>query len=176
MAFYLIKLESPPSKDALYNVWLNMAQRFWRKFFKNILNNIKIAIISPWRRTWLFIWTNLNPLHPRMLYAMFGWIWPSGSREEDFKIFLIWFYIIAIIFPWRRAWPCIWTNWIPYTQGCFVPSLVEIGSVVLKNKSKIGKRFQTDGRTDRQTDDGKQAISKSIYFFLPHLSSGELKR
>ena len=27
---------------------------------------------------WFFIWTNLNPLHPRMLCAKFGWNWPSG--------------------------------------------------------------------------------------------------
>ena len=25
-------------------------------------------------------------------------------------------------------------TWIPFTQGCFVPSLVEIGSVVLEKK------------------------------------------
>ena len=30
-----------------------------------------------------FIWTNLNPHHPRMLCAKFGWNWPSGSGEED---------------------------------------------------------------------------------------------
>ena len=30
-----------------------------------------------------FIWTNLNPLHPRMLCAKIGWNWPSGSEEED---------------------------------------------------------------------------------------------
>ena len=27
------------------------------------------VIISPWKRAGLFIWTNLNPLHPRMLCA-----------------------------------------------------------------------------------------------------------
>ena len=32
---------------------------------------------------WPFIWTNLNPLHPRMFCAKFGWNWPSGSGEED---------------------------------------------------------------------------------------------
>ena len=32
---------------------------------------------------WFFIWTNLNPLHPRRLCAKFGWNWPSGSGEED---------------------------------------------------------------------------------------------
>ena len=33
-----------------------------------------------------FIWKNLNSLHPRMLYANFGWSWPSGS-EEDIKVY-----------------------------------------------------------------------------------------
>ena len=38
---------------------------------------------SPRKRAWPFIWTNLNPLYPRMLCAVFGWNWPSGSWEED---------------------------------------------------------------------------------------------
>ena len=41
------------------------------------------VIISPWKRAGPFIWTNLNPLHPRMLCAKFGWNWPGGSGEED---------------------------------------------------------------------------------------------
>ena len=41
------------------------------------------VIISPLKRAGPFIWTNLNPLHPRMLCAKFGWNWPSGSGEED---------------------------------------------------------------------------------------------
>ena len=40
-------------------------------------------IIFPWKRAWPFFWTNLYPLHPRMLCAKFGWNWPSGSGEED---------------------------------------------------------------------------------------------
>ena len=40
-------------------------------------------IISPWKRAGPFIWTNLNPLHLRMLCAKFGWNWPSGSGEKD---------------------------------------------------------------------------------------------
>ena len=31
---------------------------------------------------WFSIWTNLNPLHPRMLCAKFGWNWPIGSEED----------------------------------------------------------------------------------------------
>ena len=37
-----------------------------------------------------FIWTNLNPLHPRMLCAKFGWNWPSGSGEEDENVKSLW--------------------------------------------------------------------------------------
>ena len=40
------------------------------------------AVISPWKRAGPFIWINLNPLHPRMLCAKFGWNWPSGSGED----------------------------------------------------------------------------------------------
>ena len=42
-------------------------------------------LISPWKRVGSFIWRNFNPFHPRMLCAKFGWNWPSGSGEEDFK-------------------------------------------------------------------------------------------
>ena len=44
---------------------------------ENILKFRKVyfhyfIIISPWKRAGPFIWTNLNPLHPRMLCAKFG--------------------------------------------------------------------------------------------------------
>ena len=48
---------------------------------------------------------------------------------------------------------------IPFTQGCFVLSLVEIGPVVLR-KSRTYENF-SDGRTDRQTDDGRKAIREA---------------
>ena len=37
------------------------------------------VIIFPWKRVWPFIWTNLNPLHPKMLCAKID----SGEFEED---------------------------------------------------------------------------------------------
>ena len=46
------------------------------------------VIMSSWKRAGPFIWTNLNPLHPRMLCAKFGWNWPSGSGEENFFYFV----------------------------------------------------------------------------------------
>ena len=59
-----------------------------------------------------------------MLFAKFGWNWPDGSGEEDFKISSKYCRYFVIIFPSKRAF--IWIN-----LGCFVPSLVEIGPVVL---------------------------------------------
>ena len=41
------------------------------------------VIFSHWKRAGPFIWTNMNPLYPRMLCAKFGWYWPSGSGIED---------------------------------------------------------------------------------------------
>ena len=92
------------------------------------------VIISPCKRAGPFIWTNLNPLHPRMHCANFGWNWLSGSGEWDFLISSIYFRYFVIISPWKRAGPSFEQTWILYTQGCFVPRLVATGSVVLDKK------------------------------------------
>ena len=63
-----------------------------------------------------FIWTNLNPLHPRMLCAKFGWNWPSGFGEEDFLISSMYFQYFVIISPWKREGPFILTNLNPLHQ------------------------------------------------------------
>ena len=90
VALYLKKIEFPSSKNALCQVFLKLDQCFWRRFFflKFSMYLYYFTSISPLRRAWSFIWTNLNP-------------------------------------------------WVPFTQGCSVPSLVEIGSVVLDKKFSI---------------------------------------
>ena len=50
-------------------------------YFRNFV------IISPWNRAEPFIWTILNPRHPKMICAECGWNLPSGSGEEDFLNF-----------------------------------------------------------------------------------------
>ena len=70
-------------------------------------------IISPWKRAGPFIWTNLNPLHLRMLCAKFGWNWPNGSGEEDFLILSMYFHYFIIISPWKRAGPFTWKKFNP---------------------------------------------------------------
>ena len=37
-ALYFNKLESPSPKDALHQVWLKLAQWFWRRRFVNFIN------------------------------------------------------------------------------------------------------------------------------------------
>ena len=38
LALHLNKVESPSPKDALYHIWLKLAQCFWRKRFLNFVN------------------------------------------------------------------------------------------------------------------------------------------
>ena len=78
---------------------------------------------------------NLNFLYPRMLYTRFGWNWPCSTEVENFQIFSIYFFIILLLSPLEEGcWPLFVQIWIPSTQGCFVPNLVEIGPVVLKRE------------------------------------------
>ena len=104
------------------------------KIFNSFSYNVfYFAIISNWKRAWPFICTNLNPLYSRMLCTKFGWNWQSGSGIEDFwKFFPIIFNISLIISPWRRHGFSFVQTWNPSTQKCFMPSLVEIGPVVLE--------------------------------------------
>ena len=76
----------------------------------------------------------------------------------------MYFCYFVIISPWKRVGASFEHIWIPFTQGCFVPSLVKICPVVLEKKSQK--------RTDRQTDDGRQRSEKLTWA----LSSSELKR
>jgi hypothetical protein len=133
---HLYKLKFPSPKDDLYQVWLKLVQWFWRRRFLNDSTQFDIfAIISPLKRTWPFIWTSLNFLFSRIMCTKFDWIWGAGSGEKDLKKISVYFYCFAIISSWRGAMPYIWTNLkIFFTQGWFMPSLVEIGPVVLEKK------------------------------------------
>ena len=84
---HLNKLISLSPKDVLYQVKLKLAKWFWRRKILSMYYRY-FAIISPWKRAGPFIWTNLNPLHLKMLCAKFGWNWPTGSEEEDFLNFV----------------------------------------------------------------------------------------
>ena len=117
--FIFYQTNSEKTKD-----WKKLYKRpmghiaFLRKQFKSIytydyiitfIKRIKKTINNFMRMYWFFIWTNLNPLDPRMLCAKFGWNWHSGSGEEDFLISSMYFCYFKIISPWKRVGPFIWT-------------------------------------------------------------------
>ena len=108
-------------------------------------------------KAWPFIWINLNPLHPRMLCAKFGWNWPSGSKE-DFLILSIYFRYFVIISHWTLGKGRV--LWTPLSQECFVPSLVEIGPVVLKKKMKMWKVY------DNANNDNGQILIRKAHLSL----------
>ena len=59
---------------------------------------------------------------------------PVVLEKKIFLISSMYFCYFVIISPWKRAGAFIWTNLNPFTQGCIMPSLVEICPVVLKKK------------------------------------------
>mgnify|MGYP003688421365 CR=1 FL=1 len=50
--------------------------------------NIELEKKKPFKNWKILNGKTLNPLHPKMLCAKFGWNWASGSGEEDFLKFV----------------------------------------------------------------------------------------
>ena len=144
MVLHLKKLESPSPKDALCQVWLKLAQWFWRRRFYNLVN--VFSLFRNYLPLELGGALHLNKLESpspiRMLCAKFGWNWPSGSGEEDFLISSMYLRYFIIISPW------------PSGSG---------------EEDENVKSLQTDEQTDRQadgqTDDGWQVIRKAHLSF-----------
>ena len=80
-----------------------------------------------------FIWSHLNPLHPRMLCAKIGWIWLSGSREENFFNFLNVYCYFVITSP-GKGWALQWTNFNSLYPRMYCDKFGWIGPVVLEKK------------------------------------------
>ena len=85
----------------------------------------------------LLIWTSFPPLPPRMLCAKFGWNWPSTwfSRRRFFNFVNV-FSLFCNYLPLKKVRGSSFKQtWIPFNQGCIVPSLVKIDChVVLEKK------------------------------------------
>ena len=103
------------------------------------------VVISPWKRAWPFM-SQLRSLHQ----GCFVLVWLKLAQWFLRKRFLNFVYESSLFrsyLPWKRAWSFLWKTEIPFTKGCFVPSLVEIGPVVLEKMMKMWS-LQTDIRTD----------------------------
>ena len=104
------------------------------------------VIISPWKRMWHFIWTNLNPFHPRMLCAKFGWNWPY----EFFLNFVNVFSLFRNYLPLDKS-VALYFNKLeslsPKDALCQVRS--KFTQWIWRRRWKCEKF--TDGRTDSRT-------------------------
>ena len=123
------------------------------------------VIISPFKRAGPFVWTNLNPFHPRMLCAKFSWNWLSGSGEEDFWMSSMYFRYFVSISPWKRVEPFIWTNLYPLHQRMICAEFGWNWPSGSGEEDENVKSLQTDRRTVRQTDDGRKVIRKAHLSF-----------
>ena len=85
-------------------------------------------IISPLKRAWPFIYTKMNPLHPKSLVEI-------GQVVLEKMIFKFCQCIVAIVlsFPlWKGHGPSFELIWIPFIKGYFKQSLVKIFPFVLE--------------------------------------------
>ena len=74
---HLNKLKFPLPKDALCQVWLKLAQWFWRRRFFNFVNVFSLfRNYLPLEKDRTFHLNKLESLYPRMLCAKFGWNCP----------------------------------------------------------------------------------------------------
>ena len=115
--FHLNKLKSSLPRDAFCQVWLKLAQWFWRRRFFKIVNvfllfhnYLPLEKLGPFiKRTWVVsfnddlwqVWLKLAP-----------WFWKRWFFSNSLMSFFV------IISPWKRAEPLIWTNFNPFHQLC----------------------------------------------------------
>jgi hypothetical protein len=81
---YLNKLRVIPLKDDLCQVWLKLAQRFWRRFLNDPNPFLYFCDYLPFEKDLSLYLNKVELLHPRIICTMFDQILPAGSGEEDF--------------------------------------------------------------------------------------------
>ena len=85
-----------------------------KKIFFNFLNVFShFRNYLPLEKGGAIIWRNLNPLHPKMHCAKFGWNWPSGSEEEEIFNFV---NVFSLFRNLEKSGALIWTNLNPLYQ------------------------------------------------------------
>jgi hypothetical protein len=86
LVLYLNKLESPSPKDNWYQVWLNLACWFWRRFLKIFSVLLLFRYYSPLKMGYLFL---LNKLESPLSKDDLCQVWLKLAQ---------WF--------WRKSWKC----------------------------------------------------------------------
>ena len=88
-----VRNTSPHSDISINQIWLvnvksktrgPWATSLTRKIVTRFLHHFTNSLLSPLLEGCDLIWTILNSLYPRILYAKYGWHWSSSSEEVDF--------------------------------------------------------------------------------------------
>ena len=128
--------------------------------------------ISPWKKTWSFILTNLNTLCPMMVCAKCCGHWLSGAlivlEKKVFEKTLInVFSFTGYCLPLEIVLSFILTNLNPLLQGML--DAIEIGPWVLEKKIKLWQVY-------RETDKGWSEKKISWAFSQVNFKRGPMSR
>ena len=133
-------------KDGFYQDWLKLVNRFWSKKYKFCQCIAANLLIFPFGKWWgpLFV-QNLNYLTKsafcRIWLKLGQWFW----RIFVYKFVSV-FALYRFHFHLKKGGAFLFNK----TQWCFVPSLIEIGPVVLEKKMKMSKDYNNDNNGDEQ--------------------------
>ena len=101
-------------RDALFQVWLNIALCFLKRKFSDFFNAILLFRYYLPLKNGVILHLEVYPIHLRMLWAKFGWNWLSDSFYNFASIFIFWFACVEVFVPlenfsliWRRH-HCRW--------------------------------------------------------------------
>ena len=130
------KIKSHSPKDALCQVWLNLAQWFRRGrflYFVNVLSLFRNYL--PLEKVGAL---HLNKVESPSLKDSLCKVWLKLAqwfwRRRFFKFRQCIFAILQLSPLGKGQGPSFEQTWFPFTQGCFVQSLVDIGLVVQEKK------------------------------------------
>ena len=149
---HLNKLESLSPKDALWQVWLKLAQWFWRRRFLNFVNVFcTISLFSPvgkgrghsFEETWIPF---TQGYFVQSLEKLAQWFW----RKEFFNFINV-FSLFHNYLPWKKVGSFIWKN-----LNLLHPRMLcaKFGWNWLSRSGEEDenvKSLQKDGQTNRQT-------------------------
>jgi hypothetical protein len=143
LVLYFYNLESPTPKDDLYHVWLELACWFWRVVFNINTYNYGFPYCGPSQTPGDH---DLNKTESTLYQKAFMFnMTYSGSvvLEKVFKWPHPIFALLWLSPLWRGPGPLFEQYRIPYTHGWFVPSLIEIGLLILLEKIFFTINMQT---------------------------------
>ena len=143
---------------------------FWRRGFFNFVDVFSLfRNYLPLEKRGTLHLNKLESLHPRMLFAKFGWNWPSGSGDKRFLNFVDVFSLFRNYLPLEKG-GALHLNKLesPSPKNALCQVWLKLAQWFWRRRWKCEKF--TDGQTDRQTTDNRWSEKLTWAF-----SSGELK-